>query len=63
MRFTSNTDSAFPASQFFGAQRASAPTGTAPSSSGFDVSKQHIAVTGVVLIAVAYIAWHWAMTH
>ena len=61
--FTSPQDSAYPASQFFGAQRASASTGTAPSSSGLDVSKQHIAITGVVLIAVAYIAWHYAMTH
>ena len=61
--FTSQADSYFPASQFFGAQRASASTGTAPSSSGLDVSKQHIVLTGIVLIAVAYYAWHWAMTH
>ena len=61
--FTSRQDSAFPASQFFGAQRASQPTGTAPSSSGLDVGKQHLVITGLVLIGVAYFAWHWAMTH
>ena len=61
--FTSQSDSSYPASQFFGAQRASQPTGTAPSSSGLDVGKNHLVITGVVLIAVAYIAWHYAMTH
>ena len=57
------TDSAFPASQFFGAQRSSAPTGTAPSSGGLDVSKNHVVITGIVLIAAAYYFWHYAMTH
>ena len=61
--FTSRQDSSYPASQFFGAQRASASTGTAPSSSGLDFTKQHVVITGIVLIALAYWAWHYTMTH
>lgn len=61
--FSSQSDSAYPASQFFGAQRGSQPTGTAPSSSGLDVGKNHLIITGLALVAVAYFAWHYAMTH
>ncbi len=61
--FASSSDSAYPASQFFGAQRASMPTGTAPTSSGQDVSKNHIIITGVIVVGVAYVLWHYSMTH
>lgn len=63
MRLSSPNDAGFPASQFFGAQRTSMPTGTAPSSSGLDFGTKHVVVTGLIIVAVAYFAWHYAATH
>lgn len=57
------SDSAYPATQMFGAQAGAKSTGTAPSNGTQDVSSQHIIITGIVLIALAYCGWHYVMTH